>query len=132
MGDGILQSRIKIATTKGAATTMVGGLVASFFASICCIGPVLFGALGVGMGATGFVADTAGFLKVLLPYRSVFIGLTMLSVGISLYLAYRSPKSVLCETGEVCALGVMSGANRTVLWALAVLAIVLILVPYWL
>lgn len=111
---------------------MVSGLVAAFFASICCIGPVVFAALGVGMGATGFLAGTAGFLKVLLPYRPVFIGLTMLLLGISFYLAYRRPKSAVCASGEVCVPGTLSGANRTVLWVLAVLALVLIFTPYWL
>ena len=118
--------------TKGGTTTMVSGLVAAFFASICCIGPVVFAALGVGMGATGFLAGTAGFLKVLLPYRPVFIGLAMLLLGISFYLAYRRPKSAVCASGEVCVPGTLSGANRTVLWVLAVLALVLIFTPYWL
>lgn len=110
---------------------MTGGLVAAFFASICCIGPVVFAALGVGIGATGFLAGTAGFLKALLPYRPVFIGLTMLLLGISFYQAYRRPKSV-CAPGEVCASGATNGAHRTLLWVLAVLVLVLILAPYWL
>jgi Putative silver efflux pump len=48
---------------------MVGGLVAAFFTSVCCIGPVVLAVLGVGVGTTGFLAVTAGFLKALLPYR---------------------------------------------------------------
>lgn len=110
---------------------MVGGLVAAFFASICCIGPVVFAAFGVGIGATGFLAGTAGFLKALLPYRPVFISLTLLLMGLSFYLAYRKPKSV-CAPGNVCAPGAMNGANRTLLWVLAGLALGLILTPYWL
>lgn len=123
-----------VVVPKKAAITAAstGGLVTAVLASVCCIGPLVFAALGVGMGATGFLADTAGFLKALMPYRPVFIGLTMLLVGISLYLAYRIPMSTVCGSREVCALGVMSGANRTRLWALAVLAVVLIVAPYWL
>ena len=111
---------------------MVSGLVAAFFASICCIGPVVFVALGVGMGATGFMASAAGMLKALLPYRPWFIGLTMLLLGISFYLTCRRPKSAVCMPGELCAPGAMSGANRAMLWVLAMLALVLILAPYWL
>lgn len=111
---------------------MVSGLVAAFFSSICCIGPVVFAALGVGIGATGFLSGTAGFLKALLPYRPVFIGLAMLLLGISFYLVYRRPKSAVCASGEVCVPGTLGGANRTVLWVLAVLALVLIYTPYWL
>lgn len=118
--------------SKGEKTTMVGGLVTAFFASLCCIGPLVLAALGVGVGATGFWADTAGALKGILPYRPIFIGLTLVLLGISFYLAYRKPKSAACVPGEVCAPGAMSEANRTLLWVLAVLAVVLILVPYWL
>lgn len=118
--------------TKGGATTMIGGLVAAFFASLCCIGPFVLAALSVSVGATGFWADTAGALKGILPYRPVFIGLTVLLLGFSFYLAYREPKSTMCASGEVCASGAMSGAKRTVLWIMAVLALVLLLAPYWL
>ena len=118
--------------SKGEKTTAIGGFVAALFASLCCIGPLALAALGVGVGATGFWADTAGALKSLLPYRPAFIGLTALLLGVSFYLAYTKPKSAVCASGEVSAPGAMSGANRTVLWVLAVLALVLILVPYWL
>lgn len=111
---------------------MIGGLVAAFLASLCCIGPLVLAALGVGVGATGFWADMAGAFKGIVPYRPVFIGLTVFLLGFSFYLAYRKPKSAACSQGEVCAQGAMSKANRRVLWALAVLTLVLLLAPYWL
>lgn len=111
---------------------MIGGLVAAFFASLCCIGPLVLAALSVGVGATGFWADTAGALKGIVPYRPVFIGLAVLLLGVSFYLAYGKPKSAACSPGEVCDPGAMSEANRRVLWALAVLTLVLLLTPYWL
>jgi mercuric ion transport protein len=114
------------------SVTSVGGLVTAFLASICCIGPVVFAALSVGAGATGFLAGTVGFLKALLPYRPVFIGLTMLLLGISFYQAYRRPTSAVCVPGEVCAPGATSGPGWTLLWTLAILAVVLLLAPYWL
>lgn len=110
----------------------IGGLSAASLASVCCIGPLVLAALGVGVGATGFLADTAGVLKGLLPYRSAFIGLTILLLGIGFYLAYRKPNSALCAPGEVCAQGYSKGGNRTWLWIMASLALVLVLAPYWL
>ena len=110
----------------------VGGLSAALLASVCCIGPLVFAALGVGVGATGFLAGTAGFLKGLLPYRHAFIGLTILLLGISFYLAYRKPKSAVCAPGEVCAPGTRNGVNRAWFWIMAAFALVLILAPYWL
>lgn len=110
---------------------MIGGLVASVFASICCIGPVVFAALGVGVGATGFLAGTAGTLKALLPYRPWFIGLTLLLLGMSFYYAYRNP-SAACATEVGSAARSASGPNRTWLWLIAALALLLVLAPYWL
>ncbi len=117
--------------SKATAVTAIGALVASSFASICCIGPLVFAGLGVGVGATGFLAGTAGFLKGLLPYRSVFIGLTVLLLGISFYLAYRKPRAV-CTIGARCAPSATSSVNRTFLWGIAIFTIVLVLAPYWL
>lgn len=110
---------------------MVGGLVAAFFASICCIGPVVFAALGVGIGATGVLAGAAGFLKRLLPYRPVFIGLTALLLGLSFYLAYRKPKTVW-TTKKICHPQGAPGSKRTLLWVIATVVVALVLVPYWL
>lgn len=110
----------------------VGGLSAALLASVCCIGPLVFAALGVGVGATGFLAGTAGFLKGLLPYRLAFIGLTILLLGISFYLAYGKPKPAVCAPGEMCAPETRSGMNRAWFWIMAAFALVLILAPYWL
>jgi mercuric ion transport protein len=117
--------------TKGGTTTMAGGLMAAFFASICCIGPLVLAALGVGVGATGFLAGTAGFLKALLPYRPAFIGLTGYLVGISFNLAYRKPKTA-CLSGDDCRSKESSGSKWVWLWTLTVLALALILAPHWL
>jgi len=124
---------VPLPETANAATTAstAGGLLAAFLASICCIGPVVFAALGVGVGATGFLANTAGVLKALLPYRPLFIGLTMILLGISFYLAYRKPTvgGVSCQAC-VPASGVRP--NRWLLWIITGLAVVLMLAPYWL
>ncbi len=111
--------------------TTTGGLLAAFLASLCCVGPLVLTALGIGVGATGFLAGTAGALKALLPYRPVFIGLTGLLLGAGLYLTYRSPK-VECAAGTTCA--PLSGRRRgrLILWIASALALVLILAPYWL
>ena len=119
-------------TTHAAMTVgSAGGLLAAFLASICCIGPVVFAALGVGVGATGFLAGTAGFLKALLPYRPLFIGLTTVFLGVSFYVAYRRPM-----VGDAsCQASVSTSGfrpNRWLLWIIAGLAIALVLAPYWL
>lgn len=117
----------KAATTASTA----GGLLTAFLASICCIGPVVFAALGVGAGATGFLADTAGVLKALLPYRPLFIGLTMILLGISIYLAYRKP-TVSDASCQACVPSPGVRSNRRLLWIIVGLAVSLVLAPYWL
>lgn len=126
-----LASRSK-SSSKPVTILSIGGLSAALLASVCCIGPLVFAALGVGVGATGFLVDTAGVLKGLLPYRSAFIGLTILLLGIGFYLAYRKPEAVRCVPGEVCAQESLKSGDRTWLWIMASLALVLVLVPYWL
>lgn len=116
---------------KGEKATAVGGLVTAFFASLCCIGPLVLAVLGVGVGATGFWADTAGVLKGIVPYRPIFIGLTVLLLGLSFYLAYRRPRPV-CSSGAICASSAALHANRTVLWGITIFAVILVSAPYWL
>jgi mercuric ion transport protein len=111
--------------------TSAGGLVAAFLASVCCIGPLVFAALGVGVGATGFLAGTAGVLKALLPYRPLFIGLTAVCLGVSFYLAYRKPSAVGAAC-EACVPASGFRRGRLLLWIIAGLAAALVLAPYWL
>lgn len=108
-----------------------GGLITAFLASLCCIGPLVFAALGVGVGATGALAGTAGFLKALLPYRPWFIGLTILWLGLSFSVAYRKP-SAGEPSCQACSPVSGSRPNRWLLWIIAALAVALVLAPYWL
>ncbi len=119
-------------TTKAAMTVgTAGGLLTAFLASICCIGPVIFAALGVGVGATGFLADTAGVLKALLPYRPLFIGLTMIFLGMSIYLAYRKP-TIGDASCQACVPATGVRSHRRLLWIIVGLAVAVVLAPYWL
>jgi mercuric ion transport protein len=118
---------------KSSVTTLsFAGLSAALLASVCCIGPLVFAALGVGIGATGFLAGAAGFLTGLLPYRPAFIGLTILLLGIGLYLTYGKPQSAVSAPEVDCAPGTRSGMNRAWFWLTVTFAMVLILMPYWL
>lgn len=117
----------KAVITAGSA----GGLLAALLASMCCIGPLIFAALGVGAGATGLLAGAAGSLKAFLPYRPLFIGLTGAFLSVSFYLAYRKPRA---EGADCQACMPASGVrpNRRFLWIIAGLAVALVLAPYWL
>lgn len=116
---------------NSAAMVSVTALGTALLASVCCIGPVALAAFGVGVGATGALASTVGILKELLPYRPLFVGLALLLLGVSFYMAYRDSSSP-CGADGGCTARSAKGANRKLLWMMAGLAFVLILAPYWL
>lgn len=109
----------------------VGGIIAAFLASLCCIGPVLFAALGVGVGATGFLANTAGFLKAFVPYRPFFIVVAMAAIGTGFYFVYRKPKAA-CASDAPCTDLRTRSKSVVFLWMATVLTLFFVLSPYWL
>jgi mercuric ion transport protein len=111
--------------------TSAAGLLAALLASVCCLGPVVFAALGVSVGATGLLAGTAGVLKTLVPYRALFIGFTAMCLGASFYLAYRKPRAIGAAC-EGCGSAFGFQRCRWVLWFVAGIAAALVLAPYWL
>jgi mercuric ion transport protein len=112
-----------------AKMTAIGGLLAAFLASVCCLGPWLFAAIGVSVGATGAVVGTAEMLRALLPYRSLFIVLAFVFLSLSFYGVYREPTGA--DSCQACG---SSGSrlNRLTLWIIAGIAVALVLAPYWL
>ena len=65
---------------------LAGGVLAGIGASACCVGPFLFLSLGIG-GAW------IGHLTTLEPYRPIFIGLTILFLGLAFRKLYLVPQS---------------------------------------
>ena len=106
-------------------TPTVGSLISALFASVCCIGPVFFAAIGVSAGATGLLADTARSLGWLTPFRPIFIGVTFLFLGIGFYKAYKRYECL----GEGC-LPANKRKERLILWIVTILVTILILYPY--
>ena len=108
-----------------------GGIIAAFLASLCCMGPVLFTAIGVGVGATGILADTAGFLKAFVPYRPFLIGVSILAIGTGFYLVYRKP-AASCSTDTNCSDSRSRSKLVFFLWISTVLILFFVLSPQWL
>lgn len=107
--------------------TGMGSILSAFFSSLCCAGPLIFTALGVGAGTTGFLAGTAQFAKVLVPYRPLFIGLTFLLLTIGFFSAYR--KGSNCAPDSSCSIKTVK-RTKIALWLITGIAIILILMPY--
>jgi mercuric ion transport protein len=93
--------------------SIAGAAVASLLASLCCIGPLLFAALGIG---------GAGALVKLERYRTYFTVATVLALGAGFYFTYRKPRAA---QGDACGCEVPQRRRigRTLLWIATALVI---------
>ena len=99
---------------------VIGSLLTAFLASLCCAGPLMLGVLGLGAGAT------SRYVKVLVPYRPVFIALSFLILAVGFFSVYRRKEA--CSTDPGCP----TSATKTLtiaLWVATVAALILILLP---
>ncbi len=101
---------------------LAGSLIAGLLASICCIGPLVLGAVGLG---------SLGFASALAPLRPWFLGLTAVLIACGFYLAYRPQSTETCAPDEACAAPVSRRGQRVALWCVAFLAVALATYPSW-
>src|SRR5438876_10821142 len=87
--------------------SLAAGLLAAIGASVCCVGPLVLLALGIG-GA--WISN----LIALEPYRPIFIGLTLVFLGLAYRKLYAAPE--VCAPGMACAEPTVLRRQRTVLW----------------
>ncbi len=91
----------------------IGSTLAAFLASLCCLGPLLFGGAGLG----------AALLATFAPVRPYFLAVSAILLAGGFYIVYRKPKAAEVCSGETCA--PQSGTRRMakpLLW-LATLAV---------
>jgi len=105
---------------KGSA--LAGSLIAGLLASICCIGPLVFGA--VGLGSLGFAAALA-------PLRPWFLGLTAILIAMGFFLAYRPRGQEVCAPGECARLPASRRGQRVALWIVTIFAVAFATYPSW-
>jgi len=112
-------------TRRLTAASVGGAIVAAFAASLCCLGPLLFAALGLG---------GAGLLVKFEAYRPYFAALTLVLLGAGFYLTYRrsgltpatSTAGVACD----CELPKANRFGRVMLWVATVVVAGLLAFPY--
>ena len=100
---------------------LLAGVATALAASICCIGPIVLLALGIG-GA--WISSLILFE----PYRPIFIGLTFLFLGLAFYRVYIAPRTY--ARGSVCSDARVLRHWRLGFWIIAILALGLIAVPW--
>jgi len=101
---------------------LAGAVAAAVGASVCCLGPFLLLALGVG-GAW------IGNLTAMEKYRPYWMAATLFFLGLAFFRVYRRPKEVACVPGCDCS---TDGGRRKkiILWIVTVLVLGLLALPY--
>jgi mercuric ion transport protein len=95
-------------------------VVTALLASLCCITPVL-----AILGGISGVASIFSFLDPLRPY---LIGLTVMSLGMVFYQAYKPKKVIDCDC-EVEKLKFIN--SKSFLWTITLVSILLLTFPYY-
>ena len=106
---------------KIAVITGIGSLVAATLASICCLGPLVFTALGVG----GF-----GLAAGLEKYRTIFLVLTSALLAGAFYFIYRK-REVVCADGSCRLQTAGSKTMKILLWIITGATLLLAAFPYY-
>ena len=101
---------------------LVGAVAAAVGASVCCLGPLLLLALGVG-GAW------IGNLTAMEQYRPYWMAATLVFLGLAFFRVYRKPKEVACAPGSACSSDARR-RNKILLWIVTVLVLGLLSLPY--
>lgn len=101
---------------------IAGVIVSAVAASICCTGPLILLALGVG-GAS------VGSLTAFEAYRPFMSLLTMGFLGYAFYRVYRQPQEP-CDSGSDCSTPAKDRMTKITLWTVTVLAASLLAFPY--
>jgi len=102
--------------------SLLAGILAAIGASVCCVGPLVLLALGIG-GAW------IGNLTAFEPYRPLFIGLTLLFLGLAFRKLYLVPQT--CAPSTPCADPQTPKRQRLIFWSVAVLLLGLLAVPWF-
>jgi mercuric ion transport protein len=105
-------------TGKG---SLIAGVLAAIGASVCCVGPLVLLALGIG-------GTWVSSLTAMEPYRPFFIGLTLLFLGLAFRRLYLVPQ--VCTPGMPCAEPRTRQRQRLTFWIVTVLLLGLLAVPW--
>lgn len=101
-----------------------GAIVAAFASSRCCLGPLLFAAVGLG---------GAGALASFEAYRPHLAALTLALLGAGFYFTYRRrprPQAAVGPAGCHCELPRRKRFGRLALWIAAILVALLLAFPH--
>lgn len=122
---GTEPGRNKEAAKHLRAATIGGAVAAAFASALCCLGPLLFAALGLG---------GAGLIARFEAYRPYFAVLTLALLGAGFYFTYgrSAPAAVSAAEGPACdcELPRANRLGRVALWIATAVVAVFLAFPY--
>ena len=101
---------------------LAGAVAAAVGASVCCLGPLLLLAMGIG-GAW------IGNLTAMEKYRPIWMAATLLFLGLAFVRVYRKPKEYACAVGSSCPPNA-GRRNKVLLWIVTAVVLGLLALPY--
>ena len=104
-----------------AGLSAAGGILAALGSTLCCAGPLVAVLLGV---------SGAGLARTFEPLRPLFVLATVGALGYA-HWSVRHAASRSCEPGTACESPVVRTWTRSLLWIGTVIAVPLLLFPWW-
>ena len=101
---------------------LMGAVVAAVGASVCCLGPLLLLALGIG-GAW------IGNLTAMEKYRPFWTVATLVFLGLAFIRVYGKPEGEACAPGSTCPPNT-GRRNKVLFWIVTLLVLGLLALPY--
>jgi len=102
--------------------TLFVGVIAGITASVCCIGPLILLLLGI---SGSWISN----LTAMEPYRPIFIGITLLFLGLAFRKLYLVPQS--CAVDTPCAEPANLRKQRTLFWLITALVTAMVAFPWY-
>ncbi len=102
--------------------TMIGSIVAGIAASTCCLGPLILLTLGIS-------GSWIGNLSVMEPYRPIFIGITLIFLGLAFRKLYRVPQA--CAVDKPCARPDNLRKQRIIFWLISIFVLIVMSFPWY-
>ena len=110
-----------LTVARRGVSAAIAAVGAAFLAALCCGGPVLLVAFGVGAGLTSRFE----------PLGPVFTFLAVALLAFGFHVVYDEPSAVACSPGGSCGTLRDRKRDRVLVWTAAVVALVFLTFPRW-
>lgn len=107
------------ALSKG---TLIGSILTGIAASTCCLGPFILLTLGIS-------GSWIGNLGAMEPFRPIFIGLTLIFLGMAFRKLYITPQT--CDVNKPCAQPGNLRKQRIIFWLVSIFVLTVMSFPWY-